>query len=195
MFQHFDQKTNQNAETQSVNISDISDIKIKINRFVANKNIKHLNIYGTDPKRALVFIKHTFRVIIAGGGLVINPDGRYMFIVRHKKIDLPKGKAENKESNEACALREVSEECNMSRENLTITSKLGITYHMYKLKGKMVLKENHWFTMLYTGNSDCIKPQTEEDIEQCMWVDKTDIPALVQNAYPSVKDMVNKHQY
>ncbi|MFO7789883.1 MAG: NUDIX hydrolase [Bacteroidota bacterium] len=189
-----DKLNHHNADIQSVNISEISDIKVKINRFITNREIKHLNIYGTDPKRTLAFIKHAYRVIIAGGGLVNNKEDMYLFIVRHKKIDLPKGKAENGESPEACALREVSEECNMVRHNLTITGKLGITYHMYKQKGEMVLKENHWFNMLYTGNNSCIQPQIEEDIEKCMWIDKNEIPALVQNTYPSVRDLVYEHK-
>jgi hypothetical protein len=123
----FDQKTNQNAESQSVNITDISDIKIKINRFVANNNIKHLNIYGTEPKRSLAFVKNAHDLIIAGGGVVKNKDGLYLFIYRHKRWDLPKGKAEKNECPETCALREVSEECNIDTDKLKMHDKVGIT--------------------------------------------------------------------
>jgi hypothetical protein len=69
----------------------------------------------------------------------------------------------------------------------------GITYHMYKQKGRTVLKENHWFLMTYIGDKNCLKPQTEEDIEMCRWMNKTDIPVLMNKTYPSIRDIVENH--
>ncbi|MGC9332370.1 MAG: NUDIX hydrolase [Bacteroidales bacterium] len=189
----FDQKASQIAETQSVNISDISDIKVKINRFITNKEIKHLNIYGTDPKRSLAFVKNAYDLIITGGGVVKSKDGRYLFIYRRKRWDLPKGKSEKNECPETCALREVSEECNIDTDKLKIHDKLGITYHLYKQISRTILKENHWFLMTYFGDKNSLKPQAEEDIEMCRWVNKTDIPDLMKKTYPSIRDIVEKH--
>ncbi len=187
-----DEKTGQKAGIHAVNISEISDIKVKINRFINNNKIKHLNIYGTDPKRSLEFVKNAYKLILAGGGLVKNENSLYLFIYRRKKWDLPKGKAEKNEIPKTCAVREVSEECNVDQQKLEVKQKLGITYHMYKHKGTTVLKENHWFNMIYKGENDTIRPQLEEDIELCRWVDETEIPELMQNTFPSIYDIIKK---
>ena len=48
--------------------------------------------------------------MIAGGGKVYNPKNEILFIFRNGKWDLPKGKAEAKETINLTALREVEEE-------------------------------------------------------------------------------------
>lgn len=187
-----DKQHDESPEKQAVSIADVSDIKVKINRFTANSKLKHLNIYGSEPGRLLEFVRHAFVEIDAGGGLVQNSSGLYLFIHRLKRWDLPKGKAENNEAPEMCALREVSEECDMDIEQLNLDEDLGYTYHMYQLKNKLVLKKTHWYNMHYDGDCSKIRPQTEEDIEKCVWVDKATIPHLMKNSYASIADLLKR---
>src|SRR3954466_10320477 len=46
------------------------------------------------------------KLIEASGGLVKNPKGEYLVILRHGKWDLPKGKLEGDETPELAAVRE-----------------------------------------------------------------------------------------
>ena len=53
----------------------------------------------------------TFKVIEAAGGMVQNEPNEILFIFRHDKWDLPKGKIEEEKAKKWLALREVKEEC------------------------------------------------------------------------------------
>ncbi len=77
--------------------------------------------------------------VVAGGGKVLNSEGRILFIFRNGKWDLPKGKAENKETIDQTALREVEEETGV--EDLKITKPLEITYHIFKRNDKYFIKK------------------------------------------------------
>ncbi|MFP4665087.1 MAG: NUDIX hydrolase [Bacteroidales bacterium] len=190
-----DKQIGESPDKQAVSIADISDIKVKINRFTDNSKLKHLNIYGSEPGRLLEFVRHAFIEIDAGGGLVDNYKGLFLFIYRQGKWDLPKGKAENNEAPELCALREVSEECDMDIEQLNLDDKLGITYHIYRLKDKLLLKKTYWYNMHYDGDCSKLRPQTEEDIEKCVWVDKETIPHLMKNSYASIEDLLKRAKF
>ncbi|MFO7879486.1 MAG: NUDIX hydrolase [Bacteroidota bacterium] len=187
-----DKLPTESHEGQAVSIANVSDIKVKINRFTDNSKTKHLNIYGSEPGRILEFIRHSFTEIVAGGGLVQNDIGLFLFIYRQGKWDMPKGKAENNEAPELCALREVSEECYIDIEQLAMKDDLGDTFHMYRLKDKLVLKKTHWYTMHYDGDCSKLRPQTEEDIEKCVWVDRETIPQLMKNSYASIEDLLQR---
>jgi 8-oxo-dGTP pyrophosphatase MutT (NUDIX family) len=178
---------------QSISMHKVGDIKIQINRFTTNNKLQHLNIFGTDEKRGLKFVEKTLTPIIAGGGLVRNDQGLYLFIFRNGKWDLPKGKSEENETPEICALREVSEECNMNLKLLEIEKPIGSTFHIYKQNRSTFLKQTHWYQMSYGGNPELIKPQTEENIERCIWVDEETIPKLMKNTYASIRNFI-QHQ-
>ena len=53
--------------------------------------IEHLVIVGNE-ETSMQIISQTFKVIKAGGGLVMNHQNEYLFIYRRNKWDLPKGK-------------------------------------------------------------------------------------------------------
>jgi len=132
-------------------------------------------------------VKKTFAVVEAGGGLVRNPAGEYLFILRHRKWDLPKGKMEKGETVEECAVREVMEECGLIK--LKITRELRPTNHIYFLKGKPVIKRSYWFEM------ECDKmeliPQLEEDILDARWMNRHEIRnTVLKNTYASIGDFV-----
>lgn len=128
------------------------------------------------------FFKH-FHLIQAGGGLVKNNDQEILLIFRRGKWDLPKGKLDENENIEECALREVREETGLT--HLKIIRPLEITYHTYVLFGKHNLKETHWFEMNSTKAEKLI-PQTEEDITEIKWVKKEDLAPFLLNTFPTI---------
>lgn len=131
--------------------------------------------------------------IIAAGGLVFNDNEALLMIFRRGKWDLPKGKLDEGETIEQCAVREVQEETGL--QNITLDNFLGTTHHEYfePRINSDVFKETHWFKMHAAGTQSLI-PQTEEDIEQIEWVDKKDIMEKLQNTYPNIIDIINKIQ-
>src|SRR4051794_1665781 len=89
--------------------------------------------------------------IIAAGGLVTNEYNELLMIFRRGKWDLPKGKLDEGETIEQCAVREVEEETGIG--NLELVKLVGITYHEYfdKHINTEVRKETHWFAMRVNG--------------------------------------------
>lgn len=129
---------------------------------------------------------NSFKIITAGGGLVINERGETLMMLRKKKWDLPKGKIEKEENIKQGAVREVQEETGVKVRS--VLKKLGKTYHTYKLKDKWLLKETHWYLMDGDINSD-LMPQKEEGIEKVAWCVKSEIKENLKNSYVSIKDV------
>ena len=114
-----------------------------------------------------------------------NKEGKFLFIFRNGKWDLPKGKAEYDETPEMTALREVEEECGL--KNLKIEKVLTKTFHTYKEKGKLILKKTHWYLMTIDEDQKLI-PQTEEGITEVKWVAENRIEReVLVNTYASIK--------
>lgn len=128
-----------------------------------------------------------FTVILAGGGLVQRPSGEILLIFRRGKWDLPKGKLEQGETIEQCALREVEEETGLT--GIRLLQHLITTYHTYHESGKFILKESWWYTMESSGSATLV-PQTEEDIAEVRWVLPSNLGDLMQNTFPSIKDVL-----
>ena len=114
-------------------------------------------------------------------------DGRYLFIYRNDKWDLPKGKIEKKEIILNAAVREVSEETGVA--DLIVSKPLPTTYHIYNANGKFKLKLTHWFLMK-TKYTLPLKPQIEENIQKAEWINKEEISGLLDNAYENIKIVV-----
>lgn len=125
--------------------------------------------------------------MIAAGGLVFNSDNELLMIFRRNKWDLPKGKLDEGETIEECAVREVQEETGL--QLVELKDKLGTTLHTYTEKGVKIEKESHWFTMFSPGNQPLI-PQTEEDITSIEWVSKEKLAACLQNTYGNIADII-----
>ncbi|MBL7745332.1 MAG: NUDIX domain-containing protein [Chitinophagaceae bacterium] len=128
-----------------------------------------------------------FTLVIAAGGLVTNQDHEVLLIFRRGKWDLPKGKLDDGEKLEDCAIREVREETGL--KNIKLAAPLTITYHTYHEGSKFILKESHWYTMNVHGTQNLI-PQTEEDILEIKWVKPGDLESYMKNAFPSVADVL-----
>ena len=129
--------------------------------------------------------------IIAAGGLILNEKNQLLMIFRRGKWDLPKGKLDEGESVEECALREVKEETGL--QNVERGDFLGLTFHEYfnTHTNEDVIKETHWYKMNATADQPLI-PQTEEDIEVIEWVDEKDVEQKLMNTYPNILEIVKK---
>lgn len=128
-----------------------------------------------------------FLLVKAGGGLVRNSEGRYLFIFRRGVWDLPKGKLDPGETIEQCAVREVGEETGLLRVQLE--APLLVTYHTYDENGKHILKESHWFRMNAQDTAG-LKPQQEEQITELRWVDGEEMKTLLTHTFPSIRDVI-----
>lgn len=129
--------------------------------------------------------------ILAAGGLVTNEKQELLMMFRRGKWDLPKGKLDEGESLETCAVREVEEETGIRK--LELENLIGITYHEYfdKYSNEDVIKETHWFAMKTTGKPKLI-PQTEEDIEKIIWADEEALQECLKNTYPNIEEIIAK---
>ncbi|MGJ7032574.1 NUDIX hydrolase [Niabella hirudinis] len=128
-----------------------------------------------------------FEVIQAGGGLVINERVDVLMIHRRGFWDLPKGKLDEGETIEACALREVREETGLSQ--IELQKPLQITYHTYEQGTHHILKESHWFLMKGSFR-EALVPQTEEDITEIGWMPPPQVSIHKQLAYASIVDVL-----
>jgi 8-oxo-dGTP pyrophosphatase MutT (NUDIX family) len=128
-----------------------------------------------------------FLLIKAGGGLVRNGEGRYLFMLRRGVWDLPKGKLDPGETIEQCAVREVGEETGL--QGVQLEGPLVITYHTYDESGKHILKETHWFRMSVSDTTG-LKPQQEEQITELRWVAADGTKEVLSHTFPSIRDVI-----
>lgn len=131
------------------------------------------------------------KIIKAGGGLVRNGEGELLLIFRRGKWDLPKGKLDEGETIEACALREVEEETGV--KHLALGELISVTWHEYfdKWLGEEVIKETHWFKMDVAG-VPALVAQTEEDITAIEWTKKSDLPKRMEQSYITIIDVLEE---
>ncbi len=131
--------------------------------------------------------------IIAAGGLVENEKGELLMIYRRGKWDLPKGKLDEGESIEACAIREVEEETGL--RNTDLGTLITITHHDYfdRHLQKEVKKETYWYSMKVSGDQRLV-PQEEEDITDIRWVKENELAELLDNSYPNIVEVIAKRR-
>lgn len=125
--------------------------------------------------------------IIAAGGIAENEEGKILLQFRRGKWDLPKGKLDEGETIEECALREVEEETGL--KNLELGGLVGITNHNYTERGENINKQTYWFAMKITGIQK-LTPQTEEDILELKWVAEEELEQYLANTYPNIEDIL-----
>lgn len=166
-------------------ISESSAIQRFLNK-IENDRIDTGVLINEDLNHLHEQFSQCFTTITAGGGVVINQKEEVLLIFRRGKWDLPKGKLDEGETIEECAIREVKEETGL--KNVQITGDLPSTYHTYPHDGNVMLKKSFWFKMLADSDQDLI-PQTEEHISEIKWVPVTELQHYLINTYPSVKDV------
>lgn len=163
-----------------------SDITEAISSIQSNSN-DYIVLYNNDFEDLLNLFKSNFKYIEAAGGFIKNELEEYLFIFRRNKWDLPKGKIEIGETPEIAAIREVQEETGLEK-----VARKGFrcsTWHTYELHGEQILKQTYWYDMEATKNQES-KPQTEEDITELKWLQKTDFQKVLSNTFPSIVNVI-----
>lgn len=112
--------------------------------------------------------------VTAAGGVVYDQKGNcdpgVLLIYRRGVWDLPKGKVEEGETIEECAVREVAEEIGVSILP-KILQRLGETYHEYEEDGVHYGKTTYWYSMqLPSGREVEFNPERKEGIDKVEWV-------------------------
>ena len=147
--------------------------------------------YGVMKHNNLTELLEAFKtqleVIQAAGGLVYTDQNELLLIHRLGHWDLPKGKLDEGETLEECALREITEET--GADHLSLERPLQVTYHTYHQKERHILKESHWYLVKAAQKTPLI-PQTDENIAQCLWVPINEIRPYVDGAFASVADVL-----
>lgn len=167
---------------------DTDELYRLISSFQEDKSIPSINIYGTDIRHLWRIFRIYFTEVEAAGGLVRHSSGRYLFIERRGKWDLPKGHIEKGESAEDCAIREVNEECGITGH--TIVKPIEPSYHTYSWEGISYLKKTSWFLMDYNGEL-ISEPQANEGITNVDWLFPDDISKIKSLAWLSLADLIN----
>ncbi|HSL86616.1 MAG TPA: NUDIX domain-containing protein [Bacteroidales bacterium] len=160
--------------------------------FQADTNIPSINIYGPDIKHIWKLFRILFTEVNAAGGLVKHTSGRFLFIEKRGKLDLPKGHVDEGEEYEACALREVEEECGIQGHR--IIKRLEPTWHTYSRKEITYLKKTEWFLMHYNGEM-INRPAAEEGITGVDWLFPEEGSMIRERAWPSLLDVINNYVF
>lgn len=160
---------------------------VDINKLLSKlKKDKYDSVRLIGSKKELLLKKFLSLLpnVIAGGGKVYNKKGEILFIFRNGKWDLPKGKAELKETINETALREVEEETGVF--GLSIVKPLEITYHIFKRMGQFYIKVTYWFKM-YSDYEGELIPQEKEGITKAKWISETKLTKVLNNSYANIK--------
>jgi 8-oxo-dGTP pyrophosphatase MutT (NUDIX family) len=107
---------------------------------------------------------------ISAGGVLARPsDDRWeVCMVRAGRYwGFPKGHVEAGESPEQAALREISEECGLPPESLSIAARLPESEYVYRRAGRLMFKLVHHFLVTAPAGAE-LTPQAAE-IDQAEW--------------------------
>jgi 8-oxo-dGTP pyrophosphatase MutT (NUDIX family) len=170
-----------------INLNLVHFETVKADEIVAQifqHKLSGISLYCENLEASWIKFQSYFKSQKAAGGKVLNANNEVLFIYRFNKWDLPKGKLDKEESISACAIREVEEECGIT--NLQIIKSLETTYHIYKEKGKTILKTTYWFLM-HTDFVGELTPQSEEGIEEVVFKNEEEVKSAIENTYENIK--------
>lgn len=167
---------------------DTIELYSLISDFQEDTSINSINVYCPEIKHLWKIFRIYFTEVAAAGGLVRHISGRFLFIEKKGRLDLPKGHVNKGEDPAACAIREVSEETGISGH--TIMKPLSPSYHTYTWEGISYLKKTHWFLMRYGGEMIEV-PQGEEGITRVEWLYPEEISRIRDTAWLSLMDLIN----
>ncbi len=159
-----------------------------ISDFQTDTSVHSINIYGPDIAHLWRMFRIYFTEVGAAGGLVRHSSGKYLFIEKKGRLDLPKGHIEPGEEPEVCAIREVSEECGITGHR--IIKPLSPSYHTYSWEGISYLKKTSWYLMQYNGTM-ILEPQLEEGITKVEWLSPDELNNIKGLAWLSLMDLIN----
>ncbi|WP_406684526.1 NUDIX domain-containing protein [Seonamhaeicola sp. MEBiC1930] len=159
----------------------------KVIKELNNSSLSEVRLIHKDQDKLLNKFLKKLPNVIAGGGKVFNDKGEVLFIYRNDKWDLPKGKAEKKETIEETSIREVEEETGV--EGLKITKPLETTYHIFKRNGRHRIKITYWFEMK-TSFDGTLFPQEKEGITKVEWLNEKQSEKALKNSYANIRALV-----
>jgi 8-oxo-dGTP pyrophosphatase MutT (NUDIX family) len=168
--------------------NDTKELYKLIADFQTDKSITAINVYGPDIKHIWKIFRIYFTEVGAAGGLVKHKSGKYLFIEKKGKLDLPKGHIEPGEDPETCALREVAEECGITGHS--IIKPINPSYHTYSWEGISYLKKTSWFLMKYDGDM-ITEPQQSEGITKVEWLFPDELNSIKSSAWLSLMEVIN----
>lgn len=190
-FIEFKADKTQSSSGQSLKKDDEAKADKTLNKLMhklLNSESNSMYVTELDFERSLNQLKKQFYYIEAAGGF-IEKNGQFLFIRRHNRWDLPKGKLEKGESNEEGAMRECEEECGI--KNLEIIRTLPSTFHIYAYKDGYALKQSYWFYMT-TDYAEKLVPQLEESITEVRWCSKKEVETEILNdTYFTITDVTH----
>ncbi len=174
------------------NFDSVEDVKHWFLKFEPTEISQAILIHPEPVKFWNDLFQPAFMLLPAAGGVVVK-NNKLLFIKRNNKWDLPKGKIDDGESARDAATREVSEECGIDGHKITKT--LPSTFHIYQWAYKdsyrqWILKETHWFEMIYDGTENG-SPQTKENITEIRWFEKNELIEVLANTYESLKQIIS----
>jgi 8-oxo-dGTP pyrophosphatase MutT (NUDIX family) len=176
---YLDSKEVESVNFSSINLLELSNQLLNDSQSSRCIFLKTINL-NTDWNQ----FQTQFKKVAAAGGKVMNDQNETLFIFRNGKWDLPKGKLEQGEQIEECAVREVMEECGI--KDLTISEELSKTFHIYPENDALVLKTTHWFLMKTTYR-DALVPQIEEGITSVIFKNEAAAKVALENTYGNIK--------
>ena len=159
----------------------------KVIKTLNNTDLKAVHLIHKNKDKLLPKFLKLLPNVVAGGGKAYNSKNEILFIYRNDKWDLPKGKAERKETIEETAVREVEEETGVKR--LKITKPLPTTYHIFKRNGKHKIKITYWFEMKTDFEGELF-PQENEGITKVKWLDSNASKKALENSYANIRVLV-----
>ncbi len=142
-----------------------------------------------SQKTLLEELYELFTPVDAAGGVVTNENNEALMIYRRGKWDLPKGKRDEGETIEDCAVREVSEETGLKK--LKLGEKICDTYHVYSQNKENMLKRTAWYKMKGTIKEEPT-PQAEENIIEARWIKDEELPLVVYKSYEAIREVMQK---
>lgn len=168
-------------------VSSLIEADIAWKSIIDDKSDRDIIIQSQLTGNCIDFLPGWFTIIDAAGGIVTNKKKQLLCIYRWGKWDLPKGKKEKGEETEETANREVEEECGIS--GLVNKGFNSTTYHIYehpRKSGCWILKQTYWYNMFYLGDEPLV-PQTQEEITDARWFDKSEIDVVIGNTWASLQ--------
>jgi 8-oxo-dGTP pyrophosphatase MutT (NUDIX family) len=148
---------------------------------------KSLTFVVEDIESAKQAIFDQYELLDAAGGVVLNENKHVLMIYRLGVWDLPKGKAENGETIQETAQREVEEECSIE---VSLRKEFYISYHTYLHKNRRVLKRTYWYNMDLVSDAN-MAPQKEENIEKIKWMNRKQMHKAMLLTYSSIQNVLD----
>lgn len=168
--------------------SDQADLLHRYRGLVHDGNEQRsLFVVASDPQQVWELFAGGFENVLAAGGVVKDPYDRTLFILRHNRWDLPKGKVEDGEEIAQAAKREVEEECGVEVHRQE--GHLMNSYHIYQAKGIEFLKKTVWYRMRVDEPQEP-EPQVEEGITRVEWKGPEEEKEVERNTFASILQVI-----